>query len=85
MQPRYLFLFAPIAFAAKTSRIRHVASVGQNMLTNLLVTCSSGYDVCEDGCMHIGDTCCNDGTSESCEPGYYCIPDACCPRGEDVS
>ncbi|RYC62052.1 hypothetical protein CHU98_g4148 [Xylaria longipes] len=84
MRPRTLFLLAPVAFAAKAPRIRHVASVGKNMFTNILLdTCPIGYDVCEDGCMRVGDTCCNDGTSESCEPGYYCIPDACCLRGQD--
>ncbi|KAJ1324811.1 hypothetical protein MN608_09515 [Microdochium nivale] len=43
-------------------------------------TCLTTQAVCDDGCMTLGNTCCNDGTG-SCKPGFYCTATACCPIG----
>ncbi|KAI1422527.1 hypothetical protein F5Y12DRAFT_762062 [Xylaria sp. FL1777] len=76
MRSQNFILFAPLAFASKEPRIRQAVSTNQGLFRNILTTCPSGYEICEYGCMHAGDNCCNDGT------GYYCIPDSCCPIGE---
>lgn len=61
------------------------SSVPRQASTQLLSSakCNSFFEqVCDTGCMFAGDTCCNDGTSESCSAGYYCTTTACCPRGQ---
>ncbi|GAW14249.1 hypothetical protein ANO14919_036490 [Xylariales sp. No.14919] len=82
MHCQAIILFVQLVFAAQAPRTRHATPTSQSPFANTLMTCSGGYQVCEDGCMVAGDTCCNDGTSESCEAGYYCIPNSCCPEGE---
>ncbi|KAI0539098.1 hypothetical protein GGR58DRAFT_465937 [Xylaria digitata] len=85
MRSQTLILFVPFAFAAKAPRTQHVSSTNQGLSANILATCPAGYEICEYGCMPDGDTCCNDGTSESCGSGYYCIPNSCCPKGEECN
>lgn len=85
MRPQRLIVLASLASAAKVPRKQQPISTKQNPFGNVLATCPSGYEVCEDGCILSGDNCCNDGTGESCDAGYYCIPEFCCPEGEVVS
>ncbi|KAJ1324976.1 hypothetical protein MN608_09685 [Microdochium nivale] len=45
-------------------------------------TCGPLAEVCEDDCMELGATCCNDGTSTYCDSGYYCTTTSCCRFGQ---
>lgn len=47
-------------------------------------TCGVNQAPCDNGCMTLGNTCCNDG-SGSCKPGYYCTATACCRIGQICS
>ncbi|KAI2621953.1 hypothetical protein GGS26DRAFT_594326 [Hypomontagnella submonticulosa] len=87
MRTQTLFLLVAPAVMATTPRARQglPKSFAQTKLTNTLATCGKGYTRCENGCMPIGDVCCNDNTDEYCLEGYYCVPNACCPVGKVCS
>ncbi|KAH7021082.1 uncharacterized protein B0I36DRAFT_28768 [Microdochium trichocladiopsis] len=52
-----------------------------NGLAAAAAKCDASEEVCEDSCMYIGATCCNDGTSTFCDIGYYCTLTSCCLNG----
>ncbi|KAI0022790.1 hypothetical protein F4780DRAFT_134914 [Xylariomycetidae sp. FL0641] len=85
MRSQALFLLAPFALAAKPVARQHSGlstKFGHVKLTDDLGYCDAGDEVCENGCMPEGSTCCNDNTDEYCDAGYYCVPYACCREGE---
>lgn len=78
-------LLAPVTLQFAAAAAASSSSVPRQASTQLLSSakCNSFFEqVCDTGCMFAGDTCCNDGTSESCSAGYYCTTTACCPRGQ---